>query len=293
METSTIRILQPGDEAALEAFLLPRVESSMFLIGNMRADGLTDRGQLYQGTYAARLQEGKIVGVVAHFWNRNLMLQDPVDPAALCAAAVRASGRPIGGLLGPNDQVTLAKTALGIDRSSLQLDETERLYSLELGDLVVPDALASGRVTGRRIQPGDLDLLTDWGAAYEVEALGEEDSPRLRRQVREETERAIREQRTWVLELEDEGRPVACSSFNAAIAEAVQVGGVWTPPDLRRRGYGRAVVATSLLDARAAGVKKGILFTGEDNVAAQKAYEALGFRLVGDFSIVLLKPSAA
>jgi len=291
METPTIRILQPGDEAALEAFLLPRVESSMFLIGNVRAAGLADRGQLYQGTYAARLQDGKIVGVVAHYWNRNLILQDPVDPAALCAAAVRASGRPIGGLLGPNGQVALAKAALGIGGSSLQMDETETLYSLELGELVVPDALASGRVTGRRIQPGDVDLLTDWGAAYEVEALGEEDSLRLRRQVREETERAIREQRTWVLE--DGGRPVARSSFNTAIAEAVQIGGVWTPPELRRRGYGRAVVAASLLDARAAGVEKGILFTGEDNIAAQKAYEALGFRPVGDYSIVLLRSPAA
>src|SRR5512136_1609233 len=133
METPTIRILQPGDEAALEAFLLPRVESSMFLIGNMRAAGLADRGQLYQGTYAARLQDGKIVGVVAHYWNRNLILQDPVDPAVLCAAAVRASGRPIGGLLGPNGQVALAKAALGIGGSSLQMDETETLYSLELG----------------------------------------------------------------------------------------------------------------------------------------------------------------
>jgi RimJ/RimL family protein N-acetyltransferase len=291
METSTITILQPGDEAALEAFLLPRVESSMFLIGNMRTAGLADRGQLYQGTYAVRLQEGKIAGVVAHFWNRNLVLQDPVGPAELCAAAVKASGRPIGGLVGPNRQVVLAKAALGIGGASLQMDETETLYSLELEELVVPDALASGRVTGRRIRPGDVDLLADWGAAYEVEALGEEDCPRLRRQVREETERAVREQRTWVLE--EGGRPVARSSFNTAIAEAVQVGGVWTPPELRRRGYGRAVVAASLLDARAAGVKKGILFTGEDNIAAQKAYEALGFRPVGDYSIVLLKPPAA
>jgi RimJ/RimL family protein N-acetyltransferase len=291
METPTIRILEPGDEAALEAFLLPRVASSMFLIGNMRAAGLADRGQIYQGTYAARLQDGKIVGVVAHYWNRNLVLQDPIDPAALCAAAVRTSGRPIGGLIGPNDQVGLAKAALGIGGSSAQMDETEMLYSLELEELVVPDALSSGRVTGRRIQPGDVDLLARWGAAYEVEALGEEDSPRLRHRVREETERAVKEQRTWVLE--DGGRPVACSSFNTAIAEAVQVGGVWTPPELRRRGYGRAVVAAPLLDARTVGVEKGILFTGEDNIAAQKAYEALGFRPVGDYSLVLLKPSAA
>jgi predicted GNAT family acetyltransferase len=287
METSVIRVLKPGDEAALEAFLLPQVESSMFLIGNMRAAGLADDGQTYQGTYAAKLEAGKIVSVVAHYWNQNLVLQAPVDLVALCAEAVKGSGRPIRGLIGPSDQVGVAKEALDIDSSNVQMNETEKLYSLELEDLVVPGSLASGKVKGRRIESGDVDLLTKWRAAFAVEALGEEDGPQLRQQCQEVTERSVREKRTWVLE--DEGRPVACSSFNTAIEEAVQVGGVWTPPDLRRRGYGRAVVAASLLDARTEGVRKSILFTGEDNTAAQKAYEALGFRRIGDYSIVLLR----
>ena len=43
-----IRILGIGDELALESFLLPRVDSSMFLIGNMRAAGLVDKGGDYR-----------------------------------------------------------------------------------------------------------------------------------------------------------------------------------------------------------------------------------------------------
>jgi predicted GNAT family acetyltransferase len=53
--------------------------------------------------------------------------------------------------------------------------------------------------------------------------------------------------------------------------------------------YGRAAVAASLLDARAPGATKAILFTGEDNIAAQKAYVALGFRQVGSYRLLLLK----
>ena len=68
-------------------------------------------------------------------------------------------------------------------------------------------------------------------------------------------------------------------------------GGVWTPPELRGRGYGRAAVAASLLDARADGVGRSILFTGDDNVPAIKAYAALGYRLIGDHRILLLKPA--
>ena len=66
MGSPDIRILQPRDQGALEAFLRPRVESSMFLIGNLRVVGLRDTGQPYTGTYAAAFDGGAIVAVVAH-----------------------------------------------------------------------------------------------------------------------------------------------------------------------------------------------------------------------------------
>jgi ribosomal protein S18 acetylase RimI-like enzyme len=284
-----VRILVPEDQPALEAFLLPRLESSMFLIANSRASGLTDRGRPYEGTYAAAFENEKIVGVVAHCWNQNLLFQAPAHLGALWQAAAKASARPIGGLVGPDAQVGAALDALGIDDELIQMDEAEKLYSLDLADLVIPDALGTGQVCGRRIELRDLDRVAEWRVAYSQEALGEEDTHVLRASCRASVERALAEGHTWVLE---HGRElVASSSFNAAISEAVQIGGVWTPPQLRRRGYGRAVVAASLRDARSEGVSKAILFTGHHNVPAQKAYEALGFRHIGDYRILLLRTS--
>jgi predicted GNAT family acetyltransferase len=179
------------------------------------------------------------------------------------------------------------KETLDVPESNLQMDDTEKLYSLQLDELTVPGNLDSGAVRGRRIEPQDVELLSRWGVAYALEAMGDEDSPRLRERTRASTEHYLKEQRTWVLE--HRGEPVACSSFNAAIKEAVQIGGVWTPPELRSRGYGRAVVAASLLDARAEGVATAILFTPEDNIPAQRAYEALGFRHIGSYRIVLFR----
>jgi ribosomal protein S18 acetylase RimI-like enzyme len=287
MKTSIIRVLKSGDETALEAFLMPRVESSMFLIGNLRNAGIIDNGQIYNGTYSAKIEDGRIVGAVAHYWNHNLVLQAQVDLVALCKEVVKGSGRPIKGIIGPNSQVQFVKSALKVEKSNIQMDETERLYSLDLKDLIIPENLRSGRVKARRIERADVRLLTKWKIAYAVEALGAEDGQTLLKQSEEDSERSVREKRTWILEQFD--KPVACSSFNTKIKEAVQVGGVWTPPDLRRQGYGRAVVAASLLDARDDGAIKGVLFTGDDNIAAQKAYESLGFRPIGDYSIVLLK----
>jgi RimJ/RimL family protein N-acetyltransferase len=285
-ETISIKILQPGDEAALEAFLLPRVDSSMFLIGNMRAAGLADQGQTYQGSYAAALEAGRITGVAAHYWNGNLILQAPAHLEQLWPAAVQASGRPVKGIVGPAGQVEAVKTSLGIEPDQIQLDETENLYSLNLANLVEPEALRSGRVRGRRIGPADLELVIRWRIAYSLETLGADDTPELRESSRASIERSLKEGSTWLLE--EDGQPVACTSFNTAIAEAVQVGGVWTPPELRGRSYARCAVAASLLDARAEGVARAILFTGKRNLPAQKAYLALGFRQIGDYRLLLL-----
>ena len=70
-----VRVLGPGDGPALEAFLSSRIETSMFLLGNMRAAGLADKGKMLQGTYAAAFEGGGIAGVAALYWNGNLAIK--------------------------------------------------------------------------------------------------------------------------------------------------------------------------------------------------------------------------
>ena len=50
--------------------------------------------------------------------------------------------------------------------------------------------------------------------------------------------RAQRDGEQWVVEAA--GVPVSYSAFNARLPDAVQVGGVFTPRDLRGRGYARS-----------------------------------------------------
>jgi RimJ/RimL family protein N-acetyltransferase len=287
MANVNIRRLHPGDETVLEAFLIPRLETSMFLIGNMRTSGLAYNGERYTGDYVAAFEEGEIVGAAAHFWNGIMIVQAPVHLDALWHAALAASGRPLKGVLGPHDQVAAVKATLKLDRYERQLDQREELYSLDLTALRVPEALVTGRVKGRRAETHDTDALTRWRVGYDVETLGDKETDELWTQERAMAERVVAEGNTWVLEAE--GRPVATSAFNSRIREAVQIGGVWTPPEFRSRGYARCVVAQSLLDAHKEGAQKAILFTGEDNIAAQKAYTALGFRHIGDYHLLMLR----
>jgi len=81
-------------------------------------------------------------------------------------------------------------------------------------------------------------------------------------------------------------RLLAYSAFNAALPNIVQLGGIYTPPEFRGRGYARRAIAAQLLAARANGVTRSVLFT--NNASAVRCYEALGFRRIGEFSLVIL-----
>jgi RimJ/RimL family protein N-acetyltransferase len=289
---ATVRVLRAGDETLLETFLARHADSSMFLRSNLRLGGVVDRGRRHEATYAAAFARRAIVGVVAHGWNGDLVLQAPVLVAEVARAAAAASRRPVDGFIGPWEQTLAARTALGLDSVPAQFARRQELFALDLHDLRVPPALADGQLRCRRPVPADLPVLVAWRAAYRREAFNSEDRPDLISRSRQEVEAGIAGGTAWVLE--DGDHLVAYQQFNARLPDAIQVGGVWTPPELRGRGYARAVVAGALLAVGAEGIRRAVLFTDDDNAPAQRAYLALGFERVGDYGIILLaRPSRA
>jgi RimJ/RimL family protein N-acetyltransferase len=274
-----LTLLAPGDEAELERFLAARADSSMFLLGNSRAAGLVDRGEPLQATYIAAREEGAIVAVAAHCWNGNLMLQGPVELIGdVARVAVERSGREVRGILGPHAQVVAVRAALGLADCATQLDSREDLMTLPLADLRLPPPLADGRWLCRNPLAEDEATRSRWGFDYETEALG---MPATRER---RPDKPFQPQPSAFVLVVD-GQLAAGCRFTAELPDAVLIGGVYTPPPLRNRGYGRAVVAGALAAVRARGVTRGVLFT--ENPAARAAYAAIGFRVVGDWSIVL------
>lgn len=278
-----IRLLGTGDEAALETFLTQHADSSMFLRSNARAAGLEYHGQTLEADYVAAFVGYRIVAVAAHCWNGMVLVQAPEQVDAVARAAVERSGRAVTGISGPAGQVAAARTALGLDDRPTPKFGREELFALDLADLVVPAPLTDGRWTSRPPHDDELDLVIDWRVDFMIEALHHTAGAGLRDEAAT-LMRLVHERRSHWLLL-DAGRSVAYSAFNARLPDIVQVGGVWVPVALRGRGYGRAVVAGSLLDARAQGASRAVLFAERED--AKRAYRGLGFTVVGEYGLLL------
>src|SRR4051812_5042372 len=140
-----IRVLAPGDEARVDAFLAQHADSSVILRSNLRAGGLSDSGKPYQMTWAALVDGEQVRSVVAHAWNGNLIFQSPsAQLEALARAAVANSGRGVKGLLGPAAQVDGARERLRLTEVPTGLRSTEDLFAIDTARQNVPEPLQQG-----------------------------------------------------------------------------------------------------------------------------------------------------
>lgn len=278
-------ILTPEYAEALDRFLMTRAETSLVLLSNSRAAGLVNAGGIFQGTYAAQIEDGAIVGVAAHYWNGMVFLQAPVGAPNLLGAVIAASGRAWSGVAGPCDQVRQVMPEVLRTTPGPAVMDRDILFSLHLDDLLVPGPLARGDVSCRSPRDDELPAMVGMRIAFMHEHLGQRMHASRENEAREIVGELHRSDRLMLLECD--GRMVATASINAEIPGMVQIGAVYTAPEYRSRGYGRAVVAGLLLDARSRGITTAVLFTGTRMAAARRAYEALGFRSIGEYGLVI------
>jgi predicted GNAT family acetyltransferase len=83
-----------------------------------------------------------------------------------------------------------------------------------------------------------------------------------------------------------DGVPVAMAGRTAAVAGVVRVAPVYTPPALRRRGYGGAATVAVSRAALDGGASDVVLFTDLANPASNALYQRLGYRPVEDRTVL-------
>ncbi|MEU8874341.1 GNAT family N-acetyltransferase [Streptomyces javensis] len=154
------------------------------------------------------------------------------------------------------------------------VEQTHRLYRLDA--LTPPDPTPPGRP--RTATATDRDLLIAWyeGFARETDALRDD--------VAAQVDDKLGHDGITVWELD--GRPVACAGISRTIAGMARVSLVYTPPELRGRGYAGAATAVVSGAARAAGVREVLLFTDLDNPTSNALYQRLGYRPVEDHLVL-------
>lgn len=264
-----------ADRDALVAYLQPHVATSMFLMSNLIDYGL-DRGHRNAMRYWIAEEAGAVTGVVGLTEGGTLMPQVP--PQMIGAAARAVAGEEVGLILGPTEQAVPLRSAIGLDDAPTQLCDHEPQLVLQKADLRVPDT--PGDLA--RLETAPRPTLLKWRTGYEIECFGAAPPKAI--------ETATRDVEHWLARdshrvLHVDGAPVSMTGFNATLPDIVQVGGVWTPPALRCRGYASRAVALHLQEAFGLGATRATLFAASEDAA--RMYEHLGFRRIGSYTLCL------
>jgi len=271
----------PADAEAVAAFLLRHVEGAMFALTNLRNHGLGVGDFATNHPHAMRVWF--VAGGVVGLTRQGMLMPMLPDGDDLGGLSDRVAGLALTGAVGPAVQVRALLAALELETRPTLRDDDEAGFTLDLQALRIP-AMAGAHL----IAPGvDLrDLMIAWRVAYHHEVLGTRDA---QAQVQAQVQAGVdidgylaRDSHRVLLVA---GQPVAMTGFNAVLPEIVQIGGVFTPPALRNRGYARLAVALHLDEARHRGVRRAVLFAA--NVAAGRAYQAIGFQPADPVGLVL------
>ncbi len=87
------------------------------------------------------------------------------------------------------------------------------------------------------------------------------------------------------------GAPVSIAGVTRTVAGMVRVGPVYTPPELRGRGYAGAVTAAVSQAAREDGAQEVVLYTDLANPTSNALYRRLGYRPVEDRLVLSFGPA--
>ena len=135
----------------------------------------------------------------------------------------------------------------------------------------------------RLAEPGDRALVARWAQRLSLEALGE---PRADEDALRSADAHIAEREMFVWEVDG-----GCVSLAAAVqptAHGIRINHVYTPPELRGHGYASAVVAALTQHVLDAGRRFAFLHTDLANPTSNRIYARIGYRRVGDFSVLRL-----
>lgn len=233
-----------------------------------------------QGSYLATVERGgEIVLAAARVPGLNLTLTTATDDDAVepLAADVADALPDLPGVQGPAGLAERFATAwAGRGGGDWDVNMRTRLFACDR-----PEAPTGIHGRFRHATARDRGVLIDWLDAFQVEAVPHESRDRQARA--EAVDRLLASPDPRLHLWDDDGRPVSMATNTNEPGASPRIGGVYTPPSLRRRGYAAACVAALTARLIASGHPQVVLFTDLANPTSNSVYQRIGYRPLGDY----------
>lgn len=258
----TIRQLAADEGDMLLSVLRRDPHNNLFLIGNLLSMGMAEPELQYWGTFDG----DRLTGVLMRY-RRNWTLYD-AGGADFALMAATLDAHPAG-----------ARALTGEYDLTGRLLQRVRAYQARedlRSHFAVLDAVADLEGVGpaRRATEADLPALLTLYAQSDSMARDEAS-----------VRRVLKHGRIFVAE--EEGVLVSAALTNAETPDMAMIGGVFTPPDRRNRGYATACMDALCRDLLRDGIQPCLFY---DNPKAGSIYRRLGFREIGMWRLARLRP---
>ena len=222
-----------------------------------------------EGTLPVLVEDEGEIAAACIFVERNAVLAGRADCAAQLVAAW---DRDVPGVVA-RTELAAAWGAEWARKRGIEphLAVSQRIYQLD--QLIEPRPQA-----GELRLAEDVEQLTDWIEGFEQDALAHERAGREAN--RANAVRRVKAGMTylWVVE----GRPVSMAALARPSRNGVSVNLVYTPPQLRGRGYASTVTAAVSRRGFELGYRFCCLYTDLSNPTSNSIYMKLGYRPVAD-----------
>ncbi|NBO55404.1 MAG: GNAT family N-acetyltransferase [Actinobacteria bacterium] len=262
--TTHVRAISMADEQEIRSFLMQEPYLNMILIAMMQEHAIRDH--LYVGCWI----DNKI-SAVAFVWEENYLMPWSVDDRATSAIARRLGGKPFKMIVGSRDTVD---KVVSRSRMSARWCFNHVMMMLE-------------RVREGALQPCEVASIADIHEVIQNSiAMSEEDIQKMAAEHDEASLWRHNEEKlnsgNYFIYRNEEGKIVFQVLVSYQTPVACGIGGVYVLPEARGQGLAEKCLRWVLLNLLAT-FPRVILEVREENTAAIKTYERLGFHYYAPF----------
>jgi uncharacterized protein len=227
--------------------------------------------------FAVAEEAGTVVAVTMRTPPHNLILSEVDDEAAIgpLLQSARSAFDSLPGVVGPKQPVAAFARAWQEETGAeARLEIAQRAFRADHVDTPsnVPGAM-------RDYEPGDRDIAVRWMDAFVAEALPD-DAPNPETS-EDLVDRRYEDPEAGLAVWDDDG-VVSIAGYGGRTPNGIRIGPVYTPPELRGRGYASALTAALTQRLLDGGLTFCFLFTDLANPTSNSIYQRIGYEPVSD-----------